>query len=127
MITLVLGASQNPYSYSYLAAKKLYDNGYDFMLMSNKSGTLFDHEILDITRKPSISNIHTIAVYLNAEKQKEWYGYLLSLKPRRIIFNPGAENRELYEMAREKGIEVENSCVLTLLSIGNYSPLLDIK
>jgi len=105
----------------------LYDNGYDFMLMSNKSGTLFDHEILDITRKPSISNIHTIAVYLNAEKQKEWYGYLLSLKPRRIIFNPGAENRELYEMAREKGIEVENSCVLTLLSIGNYSPLLDIK
>ena len=125
--TLLLGASLNPYSYAFMAAKRLYEKGYEFIPMSNKPGTIFGQEILDINTKPTLHNIHTIAVYLNPEKQREWYDYLLSIQPQRVIFNPGAENPDFSQMAKVQGIEVENSCILTLLSIGNYSPSFNVK
>ena len=121
MITVILGASQDPSSYSWMAARKLESNGFSFVPLSNKRGKLFDQDILDIHDKPEIPDVHTIVVYLRAEKQVEWYEYLFSLSPERIIFNPGAENPELFMLAKEKGIRVENACTLTLLSIGAYS------
>ncbi|MCC7017948.1 MAG: CoA-binding protein, partial [Rhodospirillales bacterium] len=58
--------------------------------------------------------------YLSAKNQKDWYDYILSLKPKRIIFNPGAENPELMEIAAKQGVESVEACTLVMLSIGNY-------
>jgi len=121
MITVILGASQDPSSYSWAAAVRLEKSGFSFVPMSNKKGELLGRKILDINDRPRIAEVHTIVVYLRAEKQKEWHEYLLSLNPKRIIFNPGAENPELFKLASEKGIMVENACTLTLLSIGAYA------
>ncbi|MBL7891153.1 MAG: CoA-binding protein, partial [Bacteroidia bacterium] len=54
------------------------------------------------------------------QNQPSWYDYILSLKPKRIIFNPGTENPEFEKMAASKGIEVQEACTLVLLSIGQY-------
>ena len=69
---------------------------------------------------PQYEDVDTVTLYLNPDNQKPYYDYILSLKPKRIIFNPGTENRELVKMAREQGIDTENACTLVMLSVGNY-------
>lgn len=116
--TLVLGASEKPDRYSNRAAKSLLNHHHQVVLLGNKQGTIEGHPIL--TGKPELSDIDTVTLYLNPFNQKEWYNYILSLKPRRLIFNPGTENPELEALALEKGIECQQACTLVLLSIGAY-------
>jgi|MGYP001434366162 hypothetical protein len=59
-------------------------------------------------------------MYIRPSKQEEYYQYILSLNPSRIIFNPGAENQELESIAKEKGIEVVRNCTLILLDYGLF-------
>jgi uncharacterized protein len=116
--TIVLGASSNPERYAYKATKKLKDYGHEVIPMGNKKGEIEGIAIQNDT--PQYKGIDTITLYLNAENQKPYYDYIFSLKPKRIIFNPGAENGELMKMAKEKGIDSEVACTLVLLSIGEY-------
>jgi hypothetical protein len=44
----------------------------------------------------------------------------MSLKPKRIIFNPGTENPELQRMAIQAGIKPIEACTLVMLGVGNY-------
>jgi hypothetical protein len=62
--------------------------------------------------------VHTITLYLNPQNQKEYYDYILSLQPRRIIFNPGTENDELEKQAQKAGIETVEGCTLVMLGRG---------
>lgn len=117
-ITLVMGASVNPQRYSNMAIIKLLKNGYEVVGVGKKEGAV--NGIPIYIGKPQLSNIDTITMYLGADNQVEYYDYILALKPRRIIFNPGAENYELAQLAKNKGIEVVEACTLVLLSIGNY-------
>ena len=73
-----------------------------------------------ITDHPAVDNVDTVTLYLNAQNQKQYYDYILSLKPKRIIFNPGTENPELYKLAKENNIQVMEACTLVLLSTGQY-------
>ncbi|WP_235296864.1 CoA-binding protein [Portibacter marinus] len=116
--TLVFGASLKPYRYSHRAVKILKLNGYEVVPLGLRKGEIEGIEVL--TGTPEINDIHTITMYVNASRQKEFYDYLLSLKPKRIIFNPGAENIEFFNLANEQGILCENACTLVLLSIGEY-------
>jgi predicted CoA-binding protein len=68
----------------------------------------------------SFTDIHTVTLYLNASRQAEYEDYILSLHPKRIIFNPGAENPSLSEKARQNGIEAIEACTLVMLSVGTY-------
>ena len=116
--TLVLGASENPGRYSNLAVKKLAAHGQPVVALGNKKGSINGIEI-EIEKK-TFDNIDTVALYLNPIRQKEYYDYILSLHPKRIIFNPGAENDELMELAQHKGITTQEACTLVLLSTGQY-------
>ncbi|HLF46020.1 MAG TPA: CoA-binding protein [Chitinophagaceae bacterium] len=116
--TLVLGASDNPSRYSYLAIHRLLSHGHPVVAIGKKHSTV--SEILIETEKKNFEKIHTVTLYLNPAHQKEYAEYIISLDPKRIIFNPGAENDELAEMAKEKGILVQNACTLVLLSTGQY-------
>ena len=116
--TLVLGASSNPARYSYLAINSLQKKGHDVIAIGRRPGKVGDTEIE--TEHKDINNIDTVTLYLNANNQKQYYDYILSLHPRRIIFNPGAENPELAELARQNSILPQEACTLVLLSTGQY-------
>jgi len=72
------------------------------------------------TGKPDVDDIHTVALYIGKERQAEYYNYLLDLHPSRIIFNPGTDNPELMEMAKNQGIEVVTGCLLIMLHSGKF-------
>lgn len=116
--TLVLGASENSERYSNKAVRSLLQHGKAVVAVGLKAGMIEGIEILP--GKPAISDVETVTMYVGPKNQKEYYDYVLSLKPKRIIFNPGAENPELEKLAKENGIEVIEACTLVMLSIGNY-------
>jgi predicted CoA-binding protein len=116
--TLVLGASQNPQRYSYLAMQRLAAHQHPVVALGAKRGRVGDTEIE--TEKKPFEDIDTVTLYLNPLRQKEYYDYILSLHPKRIIFNPGAENDELAELAEKEGIKAQEACTLVLLSTGQF-------
>ena len=116
--TIVLGASENPARYSYLAVNRLAAHNHPVVAIGKREGKIGDTTILK--EHPLIENVDTVTLYLNEHNQKEYYGYIFSLHPKRIIFNPGAENDELAEMAAAKGIQTIEACTLVLLSTGQY-------
>ena len=116
--TLVLGASVNPSRYSYLAVNKLRAKGHEVIAIGKREGKV--GEVLVDTKAKDINDLDTVTLYLNAGNQKQYYDYIFSLHPKRIIFNPGAENEELSSMAKEKGILPQEACTLVLLSTGQY-------
>ncbi|NSW44968.1 MAG: CoA-binding protein [Bacteroidales bacterium] len=116
--TLVLGASPNPNRYAYKAIESLTKHGHEVIAIGKRKGEINGINIIQETIP--IKDVHTIALYLSPENQKEYYNYIFSLQPKRIIFNPGTENKELKELAQSKGIEVIEWCVLVMLSSNNY-------
>ena len=88
--------------------------------MGIKKGEVFGTEILDIRQKPNVDGIDTVTLYIGPQRQPEWYDYILSLKPKRIIFNPGTENETFEQMAESKGIEVVEGCTLVMLRSYQY-------
>ena len=116
--TLVLGASDNPDRYSFRAAHMLKNHGHEVVPVGIRKGQVAG---LDIhTDRPQSTDIDTVTLYVGPQNQPAWYDYILSLKPRRILFNPGTENPELERLAQQQGIQTEEACTLVLLSIGQY-------
>lgn len=116
--TLVLGASENPARYSHLAVKMLVSKQQPVVALGKKGGAVAGIPI-ETDKKP-FADIDTVTLYLNPVHQKEYYDYIFSLHPKRIIFNPGAENDELAALAEEKGIVAQEACTLVLLSTGQF-------
>ncbi len=116
--TLVLGASDNPNRYSYLAVQRLKKYHYPVVAIGKRKMTV--SEVPVETEKIPFTGIDTVSIYLNPEHQKEYYQYILSLHPRRIIFNPGAENEELKRLAAENRILAIDACTLVLLNTRQY-------
>ncbi len=118
MKTLVLGASNNSERVAYQAVQRLLAKGHEVEAIGLKESEIFGVKIQ--TGQPALEGIDTVTLYLNAERQEVYYDYILGLKPRRIIFNPGTENPAFVKMAREQGVEVEIACTLVMLSVGVY-------
>ena len=115
---MVLGASGNPARYSNLAINKLRKYDHPVVAIGKNATKVADTDVETTMR--DIDNLDTVTIYLNPVNQQQYYQYIMDLKPKRIIFNPGAENEELAEMAREKGITPVEACTLVLLSTGQY-------
>jgi len=116
--TVVLGASQNPERYSNMAVKKLVAYQHPVVAIGRRPGSINGTEI--IKDHPPLKDVDTVTLYLNPDNQRPYYDYILSLQPKRIIFNPGAENEELEQMAAAKGITSLEACTLVMLSTGQY-------
>lgn len=118
MKTLVLGASTNPHRYSYKAANKLNDYGHDIYLVGKKSGSVAGAEIHpDFPEKGSMD---TVTLYVGPNNQDEIMDKVIDLHPRRVIFNPGSENRVFQEKLDRADIDWEEACTLVLLSTDQY-------
>ena len=118
--TVILGASTNPLRYAHTAAIMLKERDIDFVPVGIKAGETSGEKILNLWEKPVLSDVHTVTLYIGPQNQAEWYDYILSLKPKRIIFNPGTENQELMDLAKNKDIAVLPACTLVLLSTGQF-------
>ena len=116
--TLVLGASLNPERYSNKAICQLRRNGHEVLAVGLKAGQVGDVEIL--TEWPSVLLVHTITIYLSARNQTSYYNRILSSGAERLIFNPGAENEDLFVKAQTNGVFCTNACTLVQLSLRNY-------
>ena len=116
--TLVLGASANPARYSFIAINRLRNHNHPVVAIGRKPEKVLDVEV--DTEKKAFDNVDTVTLYLNPRNQEQYYDYILSLNPKRIIFNPGTENDELAEMAHKKGIKTMEGCTLVMHSTGQY-------
>jgi uncharacterized protein len=118
MTTLVIGASEKHDRYSYKAIISLLAHQQQVVAIGAKAGNVsginFDKHLLPF------KNIDTVTLYINATIQQSYYDYILSLHPRRVIFNPGTENEEFADLLKQNNILAQEACTLVLLSIGSY-------
>lgn len=118
--TVVLGATPNPARFAYRASHMLTDYGHEIVPVGIKKGEVAGKDILDLRQKPTLDDVDTVTLYIGPQNQEEWIDYILSLSPKRIIFNPGTENFELVQRAEEKGIQSVEGCTLVMLRAGTY-------
>ena len=116
--TLIIGASSKSERYAYLAAERLLAHGHEIELLAKRPDVVFGKTI--DTEKKAFKNIDTVTLYLSAQYQAEYYDYIVSLKPKRVVFNPGTENSEFAKLLTENGIVAEEACTLVLLGTGQY-------
>jgi predicted CoA-binding protein len=116
--TLVFGASLKLHRYSNLVVNRLMDHNIKTEAFGLKAGKIKGTQVW--TNLDNFVNIDTITMYIGAVRQPDYYGCILRINPRRVIFNPGTENPEFYKILKDNGIEVEVACTLVLLSIGQY-------
>lgn len=118
MKTLVIGASENTDRYSNKAVKLLRIHNQEVIAIGNRKGKIDDTDI--ITEKTNFEGVHTITLYIGKARQPEYYEYIFSLKPKRIIFNPGTENDELLKLAAQNNIKTIEKCTLVMLNTGLF-------
>lgn len=116
--TLVIGASENPQRYSFLAINSLKNHKHEVEAIGLKAGNVDGVPIQ--TGKPQLEGIDTVTLYVGPAHQPEMYDYIIGLKPKRVIFNPGTENPEFEQLLAQNQIETEEACTLVLLSINQY-------
>lgn len=115
---VVLGASPNPDRYSNKAVRSLLKRNYRVVAVGRREGEIKSQPIL--TGKPEIKNVHSVLLYIGVNNQPEYYDYILNLKPKRLIFNPGTENYEFGAIAAKNGIECVFDCALVMLSTDTF-------
>ena len=111
---VVLGASPKPDRYSNQAVAMLKEYKYE-VIPINPSGisihNLFTEKSLDDIKVP----IDTLAMYVGAKISSGLKEAISRLNPKRIIFNPGTENKELETALESNGIKIVHACTLVLL------------
>ena len=118
MKTLLLGATPNTDRYAYKAAISLLNKGHEIVLVGIKQGQINNVNIQN--GMPDIKDLHTVTLYVGKQNQTPYYDYILSLQPKRVIFNPGTENSELENLLKQNNIEPVTACTLVMLFVGNY-------
>jgi predicted CoA-binding protein len=122
MKTAIISSRPESNQYAHRAAMMLKQQDIDFVPIGVKleSGEVVGEKVLDLKQKPALEGVDTVTLYVHPALQTEWYDYIFSLQPRRIIFNPGTENQEFKLLAEKQGIECLEACTLVMLSIGNF-------
>ena len=118
--TLIIGASNKPERYSYKAARMLKEYQHEIQLLGNRANVIFDEPIVKNWEDLNVMDIDTVTLYLSFKYQKEYYDKIIELNPNRVIFNPGTENLEFYEILNDYQISYVEACTLVLLRTGQY-------
>jgi hypothetical protein len=116
--TVVLGASPNPVRFSNKAVRSLVKHDQEVVAVGYRDGMINENKIL--TGMPEIDDVHTVSIYIGSSRQKGFYDYVLSLKPERVIFNPGTVNPEFMGILKKNGIEPLSACMLVMLNEGEF-------
>ncbi|GGD36238.1 CoA-binding protein [Flavobacterium orientale] len=116
--TLVIGATTNPERYAYMAVNSLLEKEHPVVAIGKKIDELKGVKIQ--VKQIPFKNIHTVTLYINPVAQRDYYNYIIGLKPKRVIFNPGTANPEFYALLGINNIKVEEACTLVLLATNQY-------
>ncbi|MHA6247877.1 CoA-binding protein [Pontibacter sp. CAU 1760] len=117
--TVVLGATDNPTRYAYRAVQRLQQHGHEVVPVGIKNASVGGKKIIT-DQSEVIEDVDTVTLYVGPQNQPSWYDYIINLKPKRIIFNPGTENRELEQLATDANIETLHHCTLVMLASDSY-------
>lgn len=117
--TVVLGATDNPTRYAYKAIHRLKQHGHEVVPVGIRKGEVAGEAII-LDKEQEVKDVDTVTLYVGPQNQPPWYDYILSLHPKRIIFNPGTENRELEQLAEDANIETLHHCTLVMLATDSY-------
>ena len=118
MKTLVVGASEKPQRYAYKAIVSLRAHNHEVVAIGNRAGVVED--VSFITEQEFIENVDTVTLYVNPKIQESYYDYIVGLKPRRVIFNPGTENADFMAILKQNQIESVIACTLVMLSTDQF-------
>ncbi len=116
--TIVFGASLKPNRYSNYAVQRLVAKNFEVVAFGLNNGEISGVQI-DAELLP-YQDLHTVTLYLSPKRQKDYYDYIVSLNPVRVIFNPGTENSEFYNILKANNIAFEAACTLVLLATNQY-------
>jgi len=117
---VIIGSNPKTNNYAFTAANRLRQHGHEFVPVGISEGEVLGQKILNIHDLPKINDVDTVTLYINPKRQVDWYDYILSLSPKRIVFNPGTENQELKMRAEKQKVICEEACTLVMLSVGNF-------
>ncbi len=118
MKTLVVGASPKTERYSNIAMHMLHEHGHEVLALGRRAVETHPVDIVD--GFPKFEKVDTVSLYVGPRNQADYIPYIVDLKPRRVIFNPGTENPEFYQALEKAGIDYEIACTLVLLRSGQY-------
>lgn len=119
MKVAILGASDKPNRYAHRAMLRLEAHGHQTFLVNPNLDEVEGRPVYkDLASIPE--KIHTIAMYVNSAISTSLEKDIKDLQAKRIIFNPGSENRSLYPSLSESGTNVEEACVLVLLNTDQF-------
>lgn len=116
--TLLLGATTKTDRYAFRAINALTQKGHTVIAIGQNTGEVAGVKIY--TKAIPVKNIDTVTLYLNPARQRDYYNYIIEAQPKRVIFNPGTENPELYQLLELNNIEAEVACTLVLLATNQY-------
>lgn len=116
--TLILGATTKSDRYAFMAIHKLVEKGHTVLAIGQNTGEVAGVKIQ--TKTIPAKNIDTVTLYLNPTRQREYYNYIIEAQPKRVIFNPGTENPEFYQLLELNNIKSELACTLVLLRTNLY-------
>lgn len=116
--TLVLGATTKPERYAFRAINMLVEKGHTVLAIGQNTGEVAGVKIY--TKAIPVKNIDTVTLYLNPARQRDYYNYIIEAQPKRVVFNPGTENPELYQLLELNNIKAEVACTLVLLATNQY-------
>lgn len=117
-VVIVLGASPKADRFSYKAVKSLIRHHHQVHAIGKRKGVIGD--IVIHTDQPDFPNVNTITMYLAPYHQGEIFDYVISLRPKRVIFNPGTESEELEDILKSYNVEVVHDCTLIMLATGRF-------
>lgn len=116
--TVVIGASPNSSRVGHLCVQRMVEKEIPVVPVGFRSGKIAGVPIL--TGQPEVEGVHTVTMYVGAKNQPPLYDYIISLRPKRVIFNPGAENSDFAIKLKNEGVEVMNACNLVMLATGQF-------
>ncbi|MGQ7945297.1 CoA-binding protein [Flavobacterium sp. WC2509] len=116
--TLIIGATLKPEKAAFKAIEMLVGKGHSVLALGQNTGEVAGVKIN--TKAIPVKNIDTISLYINATRQRDYYNYIVDAKPKRVLFNPGTENPEFYQLLELNNIKFEAACTLVLLTLNKY-------
>jgi predicted CoA-binding protein len=116
--TLIIGATTKPEKAAFKAIEMLTAKGHSVLALGQNTGEVAGVKIN--TKAIPVKNIDTISLYINPARQRDYYNYIVEAKPKRVLFNPGTENPEFYQLLELNNIKFEAACTLVLLTLNKY-------
>ena len=119
MNVALLGATNKKGRYAYMAMGKLIEHNHVVYPIHPKLESVLDTKVYSNISEID-AKIDTLTLYVGKAKSDTMINEIISLKPKRIIFNPGAENDVLRDEAEKAGIEALYACTLVMLATKQF-------